>query len=407
MTKTAAILFPLLVAVSAAAWAADAPFVQDQFVVSFWVDPPADAMMATRYNEIAAANFTMVLGGFGATTPKTITEQLALCQKHNMKALVAWPADVPVEKLPEDPACWGYMLRDEPSVKDFPALRAKLDEVRKAHPGKTGYINLFPNYASAEQLGGVAYDEYVARFIKEVRPDILSMDHYPVMKPDKDGREGYCENLAVMRKYALEAGIPFWNFFNCMPFGPHADPTESQLRWQVFTSIAYGGKGVLYFCYYTPGGGEFPKGSAIITRDDRHTRHYDEAKRLNAQIKNLGPTLMELTSVGMARLRPGDDARKALAGSPIRDITRQDVDPSNDYLIGIFKHADGRRAVLLNNYRHDYAAWPTVEFDAPADKVVHVCKKTGNEEPVIDESPDIPGLQVSLDAGEGKLYLLP
>jgi hypothetical protein len=31
----------------------------------------------------------------------------------------------------------------------------------------------------------------------------------------------------------------------------------------------------------------------------------------------------------------------------------------------------------------------------------------GNEEPVIDESPDMPGLQISLQDGEGKLFLLP
>jgi hypothetical protein len=232
------------------------------------------------------------------------------------------------------------------------------------------------------------------------------MDHYPVMKPDADTRDNYCANLETMRKYSIEAGIPFWNFFNCMPYGPQADPTESQLRWQVYTSVAYGAKGVLYFCYYTPGGAEFPKGGAIIARDGRHTRHYEEATRINTALKNIGPTLMKLTSTGVYRVKPGDDPAKALAGAPLKNIKRQDVDPANDYLVGAFKHADGRRAVLVNNYRHDYAAWPTLEFDT-TEPIVFVCRKTGNEEPVIDESPDIPGLQVSLDAGEGRLFLLP
>jgi hypothetical protein len=31
---------------------------------------------------------------------------------------------------------------------------------------------------------------------------------------------------------------------------------------------------------------------------------------------------------------------------------------------------------------------------------------TGKELPVVDDSPDMPGLQVSLDAGEGRLFLL-
>jgi hypothetical protein len=197
------------------------------------------------------------------------------------------------------------------------------------------------------------------------------------------------------------AGIPFRNYFNTMPVGSHSDPTEAQLRWQIYTSIAYGAKGILYFCYWTPTGAEFPKGGAIITAEGRRTRHYDQAKRINAAIKNLGPTLMQLTSTSVIRITPKDDAAALLKGSPLRTLT------PGDYLIGVFKHADGRRAVLLNNYRHDFTEWPTVEFDAASSKVVEVSPKDGTAAPIIDDSPDMPGLQISLDSGEGRLFLLP
>lgn len=396
-----------LVAVwSGGAYGQQSWFVQDRFAIGFWVDPPADAKMAERYEEIAGANFTLVLGGFGATTAETIAKQLALCEKHALRVLAAWPNETKAGQLPENPACWGYLVRDEPNAKDFPALRERVDELRKARPGRLALINLFPNYAGAEQLGTATYEEYVAQFIKVVAPDVLSMDHYPAMKPGVDTRDAYCANLEVMRKYALKDKVPFWNFFNCMPFGPHADPTEAQLRWQIYTSIAYGARGVLYFCYYTPGGGEFPKGGAIIARDGHRTRHYDEAKRINAAIKNLGPALMKLTSVAVLRVKPDDEPAKVLAGSPIRNLTGTQDDPKPDYLIGVFQHEDGRQAVLLNNYRHDFAAWPTVDFAADRNKVTEVCKETGKEIPVIDDSPDMAGLQLSLDAGEGRLFLL-
>lgn len=401
----------VLAGLCAGAWSQETPrFVQDRFVISFWVDPPADAKMPARYREIADANFTMVLGGFGGTTVETIQRQLKLCKKYDLKAVVAWPANLPANQLPDGPACWGYALRDEPNVADFPALRERADAIGSAKPGKLAYVNLFPNYASAQQLGAKDYEEYVAKYIEQVKPGVLCMDYYPAMKPGTDGRDGYCVNLEIMRRHAQANGIPFWNFFNCMPYGAQADPTESQLRWQVFTSVAYGAKGVLYFCYYTPGGGEFAKGGAIIAQDGQRTRHYDEARRINGVLKNLGPTLMKLTSTGVVRITPEDDAaavEKKLAGTPVKNITRMDVDPSNDYLIGTFKHADGRRAVFLNNYRHDFAAWPTVEFDAPADKVRHVSGATGEEEPVRDASPDMPGIQIPLDSGEGLLFLLP
>ncbi|MBN1488953.1 MAG: hypothetical protein JXA69_03460 [Phycisphaerae bacterium] len=375
-------------------------FVQDRFAIGFWVDPPAADDMDARYAEIADAGFTLVIGGFGARTPETVRQQLDLCQKHGLKAIVSMAGLAP-DALPEGPACWGYSVRDEPNAAEFAAMRQTVDAIRKARPGRLAYINLFPDYASPAQLGAPSYDEHIMRFVKEVGADVLSMDHYPMFRPDADGRDGYCRNLESMRKGSLAAEVPFWNFFNTMPFGPHSDPTEAQLRWQIYASLAYGAKGVLYFCYWTPTGGEFPKGGAIITAEGRRTRHYDQAKRINAALKNLGPTLMRLTSTGVHRVGPKDDPAAVLLGSPIRSLTR------DDYLVGTFRHADGRRAALLVNYHFAYTAWPTVGFDADPAEVVEVCPDTGKEIPVLDCSPAMAGLQISLDAGAGRLFLLP
>ncbi len=389
-----------LLSVAAARAGEPARFVQDRIAIGFWVDPPADAQMDARYAEIAEANFTFVLGGFGASTAANAVRQIELCEKHGLKAVVAM-AGLPAAQLPTGPACWGYHLVDEPVAGTFPDLGKLVDGIRQARPGKLAYINLFPDYASTPALGTKTYDEYVQRFIKEVNPDVLSMDHYPMFRPGADGREAYCRNLEVMRRESLAAGIPFWNFFNTMPFGPHSDPTEAQLRWQIYTSLAYGAKGVMYFCYWTPKGGEFPKGGAILTAQGKRTRHYEEAKRINAAVKHLGPTLMKLTSKRVYQANAKSDPKTALEGCPIRSLN------DGDYRIGVFHHADGRRAVLLTNDHFAYSAWPTVVFDTDASKVVEVSPATGQEAPVIDGSPDMPGLQLSLDAGEGRLFLLP
>lgn len=382
-------------------------FVQRDFVISMWVDPPVDERADERYKEMADAYFNLVIGGFGAHTPEEVEKQLEVCHKHGLGLLVR-PTGDDAADYPDGPACWGYSLRDEPNAAEFPALAEQVAAVRRERPGKLAYINLFPGYASAGALGTETYDEHVRQFVDITDIDVLSMDHYPIFKPDGDGRDAYCTDLAVMREHALRKGIPFWNFFNIMPYGPHTDPTESQVRWQVFTSLAYGAKGVMYFCYYTPGpGGEFPKGGAIIARDDRRTDHYYQARRLNEQLRNLGPTLMKLTSTGVYRVTPEDDPEEALAGSPIVNITRDGVDPPHDYLVGAFQHEDGRRAVLLNNYRFAFTAWPTVTFDVPTEQVLEVDPWTGAERPVIDDSPGMDGLQLSLLDGGGRLFLLP
>lgn len=382
------------------------PFVQDRFAVGFWVDPPLDERADARYQEIADANFTMIIGSAAGSDRNALEKQLALCAKYDLKAVVFCGGMAPAD-LPAGPACWGYALRDEPCATDFPALRAQVDAVRQARPGMLAYINLFPNYATAAQQGTPTYDEYVSRFLGEVGVDVLSMDHYPVFKPDQDGRDNYCVNLGVMRRQSQEAGVPFWNFFNTMPYGPQTDPTEDQLRWQIYASLSYGAKGVLWFCYYTPVSPEFPKGGAIIARDGQRTRHWEQARQINAGVKNLGPTLMKLTSTDVRRVTPECAPAEALKDTPIRNITRDPVDPPNDYLEGVFRHEDGRRAVMLTNYRFAYTAWPTVEFDVLLEQVKEVDKASGKEVAVRDDSPEMPGLQVSLDAGEGRLFLMP
>ena len=376
-------------------------FVQDRFAIGFWVDPPADQITNARYKEIADANFTFVLGPFGPKNQKDVAKQLALCKKYGLKAIVVGDIKNP-SKLLDSPACWGYHIVDEPVAGAIPEIKKNVDDIRKSRPGKLAYFNLLPDYAPLPVYGTPSYDEYVGRFAKETGCDVLCMDYYPMLTPTADGRDGYCGNLAVMRKHALLNNIPFWNFFNIMPFGPHHDPTESHVRWQIYTSLAYGAKGVLYFCYWTPVSPEFPKGGAIITVEGRKTRHYDQAKRINACIKNLGPTLMKLTSLQVIRVKPTDDPAKMLEGTPIKNISG-----GGDYLVGVFKHEDGRRAVMLNNYDHNYTTWPTVEFDVPDAKVMEIDQSNGKEVPARDDSPIMPDLQLGLDSGEGRLFLLP
>jgi len=378
------------------------PFVQDRFAIGFWVDPPRDSHAEQRYKEIADAGFNLVLAGFQKGSASTL---FRLLKKNKLKCIL-WPEGQDATTFPSDPTLWGYALHDEPSATEFPKLKARADAIAAAHPGKLAYVNLFPNYATPAQLGSPDYPTHLQQFLDTVHPDVLSMDHYPLFHPDRDGRDRYCSNLAVLREKALLAKIPFWNFFNSMPYGPHTDPTESQLRWQIYASVAYGAKGVLYFCYFTPQGDEFPKGGAIIRVDGTKTRHYEHAQRLNAELNALGPTLMQLTSTGVYRVKPTDTPSEVLKGSGLLDLKRDRVDPPGDYLVGAFRHHDGRRAVLLQNYRFAHSAWPTVVFDGPLQRVREVDKKTGKEVPVYDESPLMPGCQLSLADGEGRLFLL-
>ena len=118
-----------------------------------------------------------------------------------------------------------------------------------------------------------------------------------------------------MRNISLEAGIPFWNYFNTMPQFAHSDPTEAQLAWQMFTSLAHGAKGLLYFVYWSAAGqgSIFNRGGGIMSPTGklrgndsypspgfqahyRRTAHYEQARRLNSIVLNYGRFLVNVST---------------------------------------------------------------------------------------------------------------
>eukprot|EP01079_Euglenida_sp_SAG-EU17-18_P003335 gene3335-635_t len=174
-------------------------------------------------------------------------------------------------------------IKDEPTVSYFPKLAAPVAAAKAQ--GKLGFVNLLPNYAGPGETGAPTYGSYVDSYMDLVKPQVLCVDHYPNFvenlaptRPNKTKAGSvppspvpvtlrglrsflfwYIDNMLVLRQASLKAGIPFWNFFNTMPYGKSSvyDVTESELRWQTWTSVAIGAKGVLYFCYWTPEGADF------------------------------------------------------------------------------------------------------------------------------------------------------
>ena len=106
--------------------------------------------------------------------------------------------------------------------------------------------------------------------------------------------------------------------FDAMPYGtmPY-DVSEGEMRWQIYTSLALGAKGVLYFCYWTPWGAPskyFVRGQAIMTPravepgkapfigQQVPSQKYPIVQKLNAKLKVLGNFLLKKDSSAVLQL---------------------------------------------------------------------------------------------------------
>ena len=424
---------------------------QDRFAISLWVDPVVHPdEFYTRYRQMRAANFTILLGGFGATTPDAVRQQLDACERAGLRAIVSTcgggggggsSPGACVAPSAGHPALWGFQMKDEPGANMFPALRRWSDAVATSAPATLRFINLLPNYATEAQLNASSYGAYVNTFVKIVDPDILCMDAYPFFErtdmATNASTDGYHRNLAVLRDAAR--GRPFWNFFNAMPFNSHLAPTEGQIAWQAFTSLAYGAKGVLYFTYWSPGFppppgvGEyaslsarsgFSKGGGLISPVSygidgdlvfEPTLQYEYARRVNSILLNFGNYLLDATSVAVWR---PDKGAPPPAACPILGLAETNGAPNGTYLVGIFSvpteeeeergvDASQHTGVLVQNQRFDIEVWPTVALrDGVAAQLREIDPSTGLLRRVRDDSPGMPGLQMALGPGMARLLVV-
>ncbi|MDQ3439207.1 MAG: hypothetical protein M3478_02515, partial [Planctomycetota bacterium] len=151
-----------------------------------------------------------------------------------------------VKEVNAHPAVFGYYLRDEPPATYFAGLEKVASVVRELAPGKWPYINLFPNYATPGQLASKDYAEYLEKFVATCKPPILSYDHYAL--PEGGGLGGnYFRNLEQMRDAAKKANLPFWNIVLATAHFGFREVTHADFRFQAYTTLAYGGRGISYF----------------------------------------------------------------------------------------------------------------------------------------------------------------
>ncbi|WP_435020469.1 hypothetical protein TA3x_001846 [Tundrisphaera sp. TA3] len=366
------------------------------FPIMAWNAPPDDPAALRKMREcgINVAGFVRIEG-------------LDRCRDAGLKAIVSDPrldadwtqvdpakvrgriAEV-VKQARDHPAVYGYYFRDEPSAALFPGLRVAVDAVRELHPGAWPYINLLPTYATPEQLGTPTYDAYLERFVAECRPTTLSYDHYALMEGGTL-RAGYFANLAAMRGAAVKHGLPFWNIVLSVAHFNYREPTAADFRFQAYTSLAYGARGLAYFTYFGSTTGNYRM--APIDAFGHETATWGWMRDVNLQVAQLAPTLLKLKS---DRVYHFGEIPDGCAGPDDQSLVKAIAGP---ILVGDFTHEDGSRYILVVN-RSTTASIPGLpQLRDPSLKLEKVSAYTGKVAPLAGED-------VWLAPGQGALLKL-
>jgi len=381
---------------------------QSPFPISYWSGVPERLSSPERYIEVAEAGFTVAKIAGSADSIRTAMDW---CREAGITAMVAdqrmprrgdlLPGDwrerlrAIVDDYGQHPALWGYHFMDEPHPDDFPALAELTAELRGFDMAHPAYVNLLPNYARPPLLGNVSYKEYVQRFIDAVDPDLVSYDHYALLD-DGATRPEYFENLALVRSAAREAQLPFWQVILSTPHFHYRDPTEADLRWQVWTSLAYGARGISYYTYWTPSTHNYRNG--LISQFGSRTAKYDTVRQVNLELQIVGPLLQSLTSLGVVHSRPTGELMPGPTAIREPEYLAHGMD--HPMIIGEFRGAEQEAVLVVVNgdlARSNKAAFAT--------RPEYVAMR------IVDRTTGMPGPRLALDRGHelsrGQLWLSP
>ncbi|HEX6962508.1 MAG TPA: hypothetical protein VF175_11620, partial [Lacipirellula sp.] len=290
-------------------------------------------------------------------TPEQNQRILDACQKHGLKFIpadgrimandpghadFAKNLDAVVADYSQHPALGGYFINDEPAPGAFPKLAAINEHFLAKDPERLPFINMLPNYVPEAHIGG-PYEPFIEKYCVEVKPKLLCYDHYALMEGGAE-RPEYFENMEIIRRQGLKHGIPIGFIFQTTPHFNYRDPSETDLRWQVNTALAYGVRALFYFTYFTPTDPNANFHNGILDPQGKRTHHYDMARRINAELKELAPELMQMMSTAVYHT---GDLPKGCVALPA-DAPLQ-VKEGGSLVIGLFDHADGtKRAMIVN-----------------------------------------------------------
>jgi hypothetical protein len=246
---------------------------REEFLISVWNAPKTAAPDACA-KALAGMDFNVAMWDPG---------KLDVCQEYGLKVLARIKDLEQAAGLACHPALWGYFLDDEPYPEStFPPLARKVGALHEIDPHHPGFINVL-------STTGVFLRTYMAI----VKPELLSYDYYQWSW----GSYRYFEKLEQFRETALAAGIPL---FVCIeatanPRGGEGPPDNAQkLRQSVYTSLAYGVKGVQWYDYSVM----FKENSVQLNRNGK------DIAALNREIKTIGPVLIKLRSLGVFHTPP-------------------------------------------------------------------------------------------------------
>ena len=271
----------------------------ENIIISVFYPPTLEFTTDEQYRLMADAGIDWVLGTGDPSinNPTAQKKMLELCEKYGMAMTVSdgnfgdhlqnkseEQIAALINAYKDYPAAYGYYLRDEPmNPNDYVDI---LLAMKKAAPNAYVHLNFFPMvvYGSCERYYSQMYDWCALVANGGSAVDCLIFDNYPF--PAGGGsmyQEGYLNHLRICNDVGLAHNVKTGTYIQSVELTDGLRrPTDSEIRYEMYVSLAFGMKQLSFFTWFTPtsnGGEQFTDG--IIAADGTPNAHYETIKTLN------------------------------------------------------------------------------------------------------------------------------
>jgi len=369
-----------------------------------WYSIPSSQTSVERYKELREDGITYSFSSF--PNLEEVKKALEAAEQADVKLMISCPQlnkdpEGTVKQLMKYPALAGYHLKDEPNMEHFSELSVCAKKIQSIDKKHFCYVNMFPNYATPEQLKAESYEEYVAEYYRQIPVSFGSFDFYPILK-NKVIEEWY-KNLEVVSAQSMKAGKPFWAFVLTTNYdNNHLTPQSlPAMRLQAYTNLAYGAQGIEYFTYWSATSVNTPSGEdqrgAPISATGKRSILYDRVKQLSQEIKDLswvfsGARVISVRHTGTDMI-PAGTIRLTSLPDPVKVLDTH----GSPALVSVLQNGEKSFLVIVNK---DFLN--SMKYTIYGDESLKRVLKDGTVVPAGAYEPSM-----ELDPGDVGIYMFP
>ena len=389
----------------------------DNIMISIFWPPTENYITDEQYKLIADAGVTWVMGAGEETlsTPENQAKMLELCAKYGLGMTINdgnFGGSLPgkteaqiaaaVAKYRNVPGAYGFYILDEP-LNPNGFLDAYI-ALKKAAPNAYMHLNFLPDAAYGSTAIYKAQMEDWCRLAAAAGypQDYLMFDRYPFpLQAGAMDRAGFFNNVRSCYEVGLKNDVKTGLYIQtvCQEVA-FRRPTDSEIRYQMYASLAFGYKQLSFFTWFTPVNRSEPFKDGIIAADGTPNAHYETIKAINHEILAIGTTLVKCDALEVWFNGPDTYGQPSVPA----DFFVQ-ADKNDSAILSFLRHKEtGRNYLMVVN--NNFSAKQEIEltFDAAIKSVSEVSRTDGSLKALTLSGQK---LKITLPAGDAMFIALP